>query len=132
MLMRTIAENEENIDILDDNDLLEEKYLENQNRIVNDESVLEYLQQEFDEREILLIAPGKTCETEKDSVKSYIRVHNPIVIGVNAINPAYSYDYLFIVNMVRYEYAKEIYPEQFYSTKKFSCQILKPKPLRVN
>ena len=110
-----------------DYDLLEKKYLENQNRIVDDESVLEYLEQEFDGREIFLIAPGKTCETEKDSIKSYIRVHNPVVIGVNAINPAYSYDYLFIVNAVRYEYAKEIYPQQFYSTKKILLSNIKTR-----
>lgn len=108
-----------------DYNLLEKKYLENQNRIVDDESVLEYLEQEFDGREIFLIAPGKTCETEKDSIKSYIRVHNPVVIGVNAINPAYSYDYLFIINTIRYGYAKEIYTKQFHATKKILLSNIK-------
>lgn len=108
-----------------DYDLLEEKYLENQNRIVDDEKILEQLEQEWKDREILLIAPGKSNELQKDKVKQYITENNPIVIGVNAINPSYQYDYLFIINAVRYDYAKEIYSQQFYETKKILLSNIK-------
>ena len=50
-------------------DLLEEKYLENQNRIVDDDAVMEQLENALANREIVLIAPGKTSETEKERVK---------------------------------------------------------------
>lgn len=111
-----------------DYDLLEEKYLENQNRIVEDEGVLEKLKQEFAEREILLVAPGKSVCTEQEIVKTYIQEKEPIVIGVNAIIPQYEYDYLFIMNQVRYFYAKETYPEQFDKTKKILLSSIKTVP----
>lgn len=111
-----------------DYDLLEEKYLENQNRIVEDERILEQLEQEWKGREILLIAPGKSNELEKERIKQYIADYNPVVIGVNAINPTYQYDYLFIINTVRYNYAKEIYPRQFYATKKILLSNIKTEP----
>lgn len=111
-----------------DYDLLEEKYLENQNRIVEDEDVLVKLKEEFAEREILLIAPGKSVCLEEDTVKKYIQEKNPIVIGVNAIIPRYEYDYLFIMNPVRYFYAKETYTEQFDRTKKILLSSIKTVP----
>ena len=108
-----------------DYDLLESKYLENQNRIVEDEQVMEQLRQAFRDREILLIAPGKSSELQKDTIKQYIVEKQPIVIGVNAIHPSYEYDYLFMINKVRYNYAKEIYPQQFYNTKKILLSNIK-------
>lgn len=111
-----------------DYDLLEEKYLENQNRIVEDEPVLEALRQEFAEREILLIAPGRSNEEQKERVQQYIAAHSPIVIGVNAINPSYAYDYLFFVNSVRYQYAHDIYGEPFHATKKILLSNIKTEP----
>lgn len=110
-----------------DYDLLEEKYLENQNRIVNDEQILEQLRQEFCGKTILLIAPGKSSELQKAEVKRYIVDKQPVVIGVNAINPSYQYDYLFMINKVRYNYAREIYPQQFYDTKKILLSNIKTK-----
>lgn len=111
-----------------DYDLLEEKYMENQNRIVDDEKVLGQLEIEWKEREILLIAPGKTSETDKEMVRAYITEHNPIVIAINAINPSYQYDYLFMINAVRYHYAKEIYPQQFQATRKILLSNIKTQP----
>ena len=111
-----------------DYDLLEEKYIENQNRIVQDEKVLEELEELWKDREILLIAPGKTSESEKDIVKHYISENQPVVIGVNAVNPSYKVDYLFIINTVRYNYAQEIYPQQFLETKKILLSNIKTEP----
>ncbi|MCI6241730.1 MAG: hypothetical protein MR646_00240 [Agathobacter sp.] len=109
-------------------DLLEEKYIENQNRIVRDEQILEKLENNFSNREVFLIAPGKTNELEKDKVQQYIAEEDPVVIGVNAINPTYKYDYLFITNKVRYNYAKEIYSQQFYMTKRILLSNIKTEP----
>lgn len=111
-----------------DYDLLEKKYLENQNRIVDDEQVLEELAEKLKGHPVLLIAPGKSCETNKDRVKEYIGKKNPIVVGVNAINPSYRYHYLFIINKVRYEYAKEVYPKEFRAVKKILLSSIKTQP----
>lgn len=111
-----------------DYDLLEEKYLENQNRIVEDEIILTDLKQEIGEREVLLIAPGKSVCKEEENVKKYIHEKKPVIIGVNAIIPNYEYDYLFIMNSVRYYYAKETYAEQFAKTKKILLSSIKTVP----
>ncbi len=111
-----------------DYDLLEKKYLENQNRLVEDENTLMCLKQEIGEREVLLIAPGKSVCIEEEKIKKYIQTRNPVVIGVNAIIPNYEYDYLFIMNLVRYCYAKEAYAEQFENTKKILLSSIKTIP----
>lgn len=96
-----------------DYDLLEEKYMENQNRIVDDEKTVEDLRGILSGREVLLVAPGKSIDTDYDKIQAYIKDHDPVVIGVNAINKRYRYDYLFFVNSVRYDYAREVYEEEF-------------------
>jgi 4-hydroxy 2-oxovalerate aldolase len=108
-----------------DYDLLEEKYMENQNRIVDDEKILIELENSLKDRQVLFIAPGKSSELEKDTICQYIAENNPVIIGVNAINPSYQFDYLFITNKVRYNYAEEIYPEQFRSVRKILLSNIK-------
>ena len=108
-----------------DYDLLEQKYMENQNRIVEDEDVLAMLRKEWEGRELLLIAPGRSSLSQMEQIKVYIQEKHPVVIGVNAIIPGYTYDYLFMVNAVRYHYAKEVYTEQFLQTKKILLSNIK-------
>lgn len=106
-------------------DLLEEKYIENQNRVVNDENAIKFLKKMFTERVILLLAPGKSIKLEEEKIKKYIKEKKPIVIGINAIDPIYKYDYLFFVNKSRYEYAKEVYAEEFLNTAKIVLSNIK-------
>lgn len=106
-------------------DLLESKYLENQSRLVDDEQAKENLKQEFAGRKVLLLAPGKSIDKYEDMIKAYIADNNPVVIGVNAINTKYKYDYVFFVNNARYEYAKEVYKTAFESTKKILLSNIK-------
>ena len=96
-----------------DYDLLEEKYLENQNRLVDDDEVIAFLSKSMKNQKVLLIAPGKKTDTEKEKILNFIRDEAPVVIDVNAVNPHYKADYLFFINTVRYEYAKETYSMQF-------------------
>ncbi|MCC8137781.1 MAG: aldolase catalytic domain-containing protein [Clostridiales bacterium] len=111
-----------------DYDLLEQKYMDNQNRIVDDESEIEKLRELFKGREILLIAPGKSSLSGKHTIDAYIKEKNPLVIGVNAVVPGYDYDYLFIMNATRYDYAKDIYPEQFQKAGKILLSNVKTEP----
>lgn len=108
-----------------DYDLLEEKYIENQNRIIDDEAALEQLKKTIGGKKVLLIAPGKSSETEKEKILTYIKKNNPVIIGVNAVNPLYDMEYLFVINTTRYDYAKEIYPEQFNDTEKILLSNIK-------
>jgi 4-hydroxy 2-oxovalerate aldolase len=101
-----------------DYDLLEEKYIENQNKIVDDKETIDALSQALQGRKVLLIAPGKSTLTESYKIKGYIKAKDPVVIEVNAINPEYTADYLFLISNSRYDYSKSIYPEQFEKVKK--------------
>lgn len=47
-------------------------------------------------RTVLLIVPGKSGQTQAEHVSKYIGEHQPIVIGVDTVNPLYQFDYLFI------------------------------------
>ena len=111
-----------------DYDLLEKKYLENQNRIVDDDAVMEHLEHVFRDRDIVLIAPGKTSSTNWKQITEYIQRENAIVIGINAINPNYTFDYLYLMNTVRYDYAKEVYPKQFNAVQKILLSNIKTLP----
>lgn len=53
---------------------------------------------------------------------------NAIVIGINAINPNYTFDYLYLMNTVRYNYAKEVYPKQFGEVQKILLSNIKTSP----
>ena len=62
-----------------------------------------------------------------DKIKQYIVDNKPIVIGVNAINPKYEYDYIFFVNSARYEYAASAYKKEFAKTKHILLSNIKTK-----
>ena len=96
-----------------DYDLLEAKFLENQNRIVDDEQTINSLKKFINGKKVLLIAPGKSTITEKDIIHTFINSEKPVVIEVNSINKLYDPDYVFFTNCVRYEYARDTYPRTF-------------------
>lgn len=100
-----------------DYDLLEKKYIENQNKHVDDSKTIDFLSSVFNNKEILLIAPGKSSINNQKEILNYISINQPIVIGVNSIVPNYKYDYLFFANKARYEYASKIDENVFDNTK---------------
>lgn len=111
-----------------DYDLLEQKYLDYQNKIVDDEKVLTDLSAEFQNRKVLLLLPGKSLLEDKKKIDTYIKENNPVVIGINAVLQEYQYDYLFFSNHVRYDYAKEIYNDLFTVNKKIVASNIKTEP----
>ena len=110
-----------------DYDLLEQKYIQNQSRHVDDEEALSQLRQRLKGRSLLLLAPGKSALTEKPRIDWVIAEEKPFVIGVNAILPGYKYDALFFVNGARYEYARNAFPEVFDNTERFLLSGIKTK-----
>lgn len=124
--MRNIIESLEPSDRLKyDYDLLEQKYVENQSRQVDDSMSFEALQKSLAGRKIVLVAPGKSSSTEVTAINEYIAKHNAITIAVNAILPGYNYDYLFLSNKVRYDYARETYAEGFEAVDKIVLSNVK-------
>ncbi len=86
-------------------DNLEKKYLEYVNNEIDDVETLNNLKQLFKDKDILIVAPGKSAQDEIVKVKNFINEKNVIVVGVNSIIEGYKYDYLFFSNKVRYNYA---------------------------
>lgn len=111
-----------------DYDLLEEKYLENQDRIVDDQKALEALQEVMSGKEVVLIGPGKSSLDDQKKVKEYIAKRHPIVIGINSVIEGYDFDYLFFISSVRYDYAKESFAEIFNKTPKILLSNIKTEP----
>ena len=108
-----------------DYDLLEEKYIQNQSRYVDDTAAMQTLQEALVGKNILLVAPGKSSVDQREKIQEYITINKPVVIGVNAIIPGYDYDYLFFVNPARYEYAATSYPHVFKVTRRIVLSNIK-------
>ncbi len=108
-------------------DLLEDKYIENQSREIDDSQDIEKIRAIIGKKEVLLIAPGKSTNDEQKKISQYIIKNNPIVIGVNAINTKYKFDFLIFINSVRYDYAKTTYGDIFLATPKILLSNIKTK-----
>lgn len=111
-----------------DYDLLERTYLDYQNKIVDDEKGISVLKKVMDNRKVLLLLPGTSIVREQKKIKQYIEENHPVVIGINAVFENYDYDYVFFSNKVRYNYAKEIYPDLFNNFKKIVASNIKTTP----
>lgn len=105
--------------------LLEATYIDYQNKMINDEQTLQLLKEQFKDQEILLLLPGKSLIEEKEKIIAYIVQRHPVVIGINAVFDGYPYDYIFFNNKIRYDYAKEIYPEIFYKFSRIVASNIK-------
>lgn len=96
-----------------DYDNLEKVYAEYQNRNADDMEVKDLLIKQMSGKNLVIILPGKSSETYKEKIKSYIRESGAIVIGVNASVTDYEYDYLFFSNGIKYEFAKDTNTVQY-------------------
>jgi 4-hydroxy 2-oxovalerate aldolase len=83
-------------------ELAEQKYLEYMDHFINDEQARLSLKEAFCDSEILLICPGKSIETQRDIINSYIEKNNPIIVTINFASDAYPAMYTFISNSLRY------------------------------
>lgn len=108
-------------------DLLEEKYLINQNRKFDDSSNISVLKEEF-KNGVILVAPGKSILYKYDDVKGFIDSHKECkTIAVNALNEKYDTDYLFLTNTARYDYARIAYKEKYDGIKRILLSNIKDK-----
>ena len=108
-----------------DYDLLEQTYLDYESKVVNDTDALTLLKEKLKGKPVLLIFPGKSTTQNKDKIISYINEKSPVIIGINAINKAYNFDFLFFSNIMRYDYANEVYPKTFFATKRIITSNVK-------
>lgn len=57
----------------------------------------------LEERDILLLGPGKTVVSHQDNINAYIQEKNPVVIAINFYPQNINCDYIFISNAKRYD-----------------------------
>lgn len=90
-----------------------------QNKI-RQESVEEF-QKLLLERNILIIAPGKSSYEERNKIVQYIKKNNCLVISVSTEYPYYSADYVFVSNIRRYKQIDKSLKDKMIVTSNILC-----------
>ncbi|MBO5238177.1 MAG: aldolase catalytic domain-containing protein [Lachnospiraceae bacterium] len=85
-----------------DQKLIEQLYLDYQNIEVNDEKDIAELTEKFKEKNVLLLGPGLNVQKQFDRIKAYVEEKKPIVVSVNFISGELNSDYVFLSNSKRY------------------------------
>jgi len=86
-----------------DKKYIEELYINYQIHFVNDTENLEVIKKLIGNKKILIIAPGKSIELQKDKINEFIMENNPFVFSVNFIPNSYSVDSVFVSNLKRFD-----------------------------
>lgn len=82
-------------------DLAEKYYQAFQEKYIEDKETVLYLKKEINNRKILILAPGKSLEKNKNVIKEYIKKYNPIVFAINVLPLDFRCDYLMCTNEKR-------------------------------
>lgn len=83
--------------------LIEQLYNEYQTHTIDDTDVCRFLSEKWDNKKILLLAPGKTLVDEKELIQEFIKKEKPHIISVNFIDEIYNTDMIFVSNLKRFE-----------------------------
>lgn len=86
---------------------IEKLYESYQNHEVDDSAVLKELKERWENKEILILAPGASITDKKKEIDEYISKYHPIVISANFIPEQYAQDYVFCSNAMRYSAMEE-------------------------
>lgn len=89
-----------------DYDLLENKYIGYYEEGIDSKAAISFLGKEIAGRPVLMLCSGHSLVSEEEKIKKFIAEKNPVVIGINAMFPAYDYDSCFFSNAIRYAYMK--------------------------
>lgn len=84
-------------------DLLEKTYLECVNSDIDDTQAFNNLKGVFENKNILIMAPGSTAKNIKE-IKQYIQRNQSLVISINFLHNDISSDYIYFSNTKRYSY----------------------------
>lgn len=86
---------------------IEELYENYQNNKVDDSSLLGALKDKWEDRPILVLAPGASITESRKVVEDYINDSRPIVVSANFMPDTYMVDYVFCSNAMRYSAMEE-------------------------
>jgi len=95
-----------------DKQLIEYLYSEYQNRQCEDTLAIKTLREEFSDRKILLLGPGRTLLDNYAIINDFIQNNYPIIVSINFLNDLFPVDYVFMGNAKRYsQFFHKIYGE---------------------
>lgn len=85
----------------------DEAYIESlyegfQNHEVDDKELLSSLKHQWDNRDVLILAPGSSIADHKQDIDRFISGKKPVVISANFVPEFYKQDYTFYSNAMRY------------------------------
>ena len=89
--------------LLYDADIAEKLYNDFTERTIDDKHNYELLNNKCDNKNILLLGPGKNIQLQNEKVQKYISEKHPLIISVNYIPGAFNVDIVFTTNRYRYQ-----------------------------
>lgn len=98
------------------NKLIENLYINYQNQYVNDEVQRTLISSKLLNKKVLLIAPGKSIESQKDDIHNFIHNNQPFIFAVNFIPRDFKADAIFVSNLKRFKSICDIIEEESISS----------------
>lgn len=83
-------------------DVAENSYRKYQENYIDDKNTKEQLKKIFENKNILVLAPGNSLNTHKKLIDKYIDENKPILISLNFYSEDFKPQYVFSSNMRRY------------------------------
>ena len=95
-----------------DKQLAENLYREYQDHYCDDALTVEALKNEFSNKKLLLLGPGRTLQDNYADIDSFVRDNNPVIVSINFINELFPIGFVFMGNAKRYsQFFHQIYGE---------------------
>lgn len=91
-----------------DEEYIESIYIEYQSNIIDDRNTIEKIKSLISDRDVVVLAPGKSIEKEKNGINKFINSNNVFVININFKSEKYKTDAIFISNMKRFNSMEDI------------------------
>ena len=91
-----------------DREYVSRLYDEYQENDVDDGQIISELTEILQNKNLLLLAPGKSLITQEDKIRQYIQEKSPFVISINVCSEIYKEDALFISNKKRFKKLDEL------------------------
>ncbi len=90
-------------------DYAKQLYEEYMSKQISDDETLHILKSIFCNKDVLVIAPGKSIETEKDTINTFLKENGEVIsVSINFKPEQYTVDYSFISNIKRYDNVKDL------------------------
>ncbi len=97
-------------------DIIENLYQDYQNNMIDDSGAYTDFSAELTQKDILILAPGKSIELNAEKIRTFIREKNPVILTINFINDDYQPHYVFMGNAKRYsQFFNKIYHDNLHT-----------------